>query len=83
MKLMPSCHEVQAELTDYAEGSLPVTRRVGIWLHLLLCHVCAGFLRGMKALPGLAKQALGPPKDAPEGAAKALSAVMAELLKHP
>jgi anti-sigma factor ChrR (cupin superfamily) len=79
MTLLPSCHEVQSRLTEYAEGALPVSSRVGIWIHLLLCRVCAGFLRGLKALPGLAKQALAAPAAAPETAAKALVEVQAAL----
>lgn len=81
MKLLPSCHDVQAELTEYAEGALPVSRRLGIWIHLLLCRVCAAFRRGLEALPGLAKTSLAPPPEAPEGAAEALARVQASLRK--
>lgn len=56
-----------------------MTRRIGIWMHLLFCRVCAGFQRGLKALPGVAKQSLAPPQEAPDPAAKALSEVMAAL----
>lgn len=82
MKLMPSCHEVQTDLTEYAEGALPLTRKLGIWMHLLLCRVCAGFLRGLKALPGVAKVSLAPTKKTPEAAARALAEVQAALRKH-
>lgn len=81
MRFMPSCHEVQTDLTDYAEGALPFRRRAGIWLHLLFCSVCAGFLRGLKALPGVAKASLAPPAVAPETAARALAAVQAAMKK--
>ncbi len=81
MMFMPSCHEVQTDLTEYAEGSLPLSRKVGIWIHLLLCKVCAGFLRGMKALPGMAKRFLRPPDQAPEPAMKALSEALTALRK--
>jgi len=79
MKLLPSCHEVQTELTEYTEGALPVSRRIGIWIHLLLCRVCAGFLRGLKALPGMAKGSLAPTIEVPEGATKALAAIQAAI----
>ncbi len=82
MKLMPSCYEVQTDLTEYAEGALPLTRKLGIWIHLLLCHVCAGFLRGLRALPGVAKVSLAPPDKAPEAAARALAEVQAALRKN-
>jgi hypothetical protein len=79
MSFLPSCHEVQTELTEYMEGTLPFTRRVGIWIHLLLCRVCAGFLRGLRALPVLAKTALAVPKQTSEAATKALALVQAAL----
>jgi hypothetical protein len=81
MTFMPSCREVQTELTEYAEGTLPPGRRLGIWIHLLLCRACAGFLRGLRALPGVAKASLVPPVQAPEGATKALTEVLAALRK--
>lgn len=82
MSFLPSCREVQTELTEYAEGALPFSRRFGIWMHLILCRVCAGFLRGIRALPGLAKVLLAPPAKAPEAAAQALALVQAALLKR-
>jgi hypothetical protein len=82
MSFLPSCRDVQTELTEYAEGALPLSRRFGIWLHLAVCHVCAGFLRGLRALPGLAKGLLAPPAKAPEAAALALASVQAALQKR-
>jgi hypothetical protein len=82
MSFLPSCHEVQIELTEYMEGSLPFTRRAGIRLHLLLCRACAGFLRGLRALPGLAKTVLAAPQKAPQAAAQALAQVQASLEKR-
>jgi hypothetical protein len=81
MRLLPSCHEVQTDLTEYAEGALPLTRKIGIWIHLLFCRVCSGFLRGLRALPGMAKVSLAPPTEVPDAAAKALAEVQALLRK--
>jgi anti-sigma factor ChrR (cupin superfamily) len=82
MSFFPSCQEVQTELTEYAEGALPFSRRFGIWMHLALCHVCAGFMRGLKALPGMAKVFLAPPAVAPEAAARVLASVQAAIQKR-
>jgi anti-sigma factor ChrR (cupin superfamily) len=79
MSLLPSCQQVQTELTEYAEGVLPLPRRIGIWIHLLFCRACAGFLRGLRALPGLAKRSLVPPESTPEAANRALAEVQAAL----
>jgi anti-sigma factor ChrR (cupin superfamily) len=81
MKLLPSCHEVQTNLTEYAEGTLPFREKVGIWVHLLLCRVCAGVLRGLQAIPGIAKVSLAPGKEAPDAAFQALAKVQATLRK--
>jgi len=32
MTFLPSCQDVQTHLTEYADGSLPMRRRVGIWI---------------------------------------------------
>lgn len=79
MRLLPSCHEVQHDLTDYLEGTLPFRRRAGIWLHLLLCRVCAGFLRGIRALPGLGRALLAAPAVPPEAADRALARTLEAL----
>ncbi len=83
MTLMPSCHEVQTNLTEYLEGTLPWRRRLGIWLHLLLCRVCAGVLRGLQALPWVGKAALPTPDTAPESAQQALAATLKRLKQQP
>jgi hypothetical protein len=82
MTLLPSCRDVQTELTEYAEGTLPRSRRIGIWLHLFLCKACSGFLRGLSALPGFAKRALAPPEAVPDAAAKTLAEVQAVLKRQ-
>jgi hypothetical protein len=79
MSFMPSCHEVQTHLTEFTEGALPIRRRLGFWVHLLFCRVCADFLRGLKALPRLAKASLAPPSEPPEAAKEALARARAEL----
>jgi anti-sigma factor ChrR (cupin superfamily) len=81
MKLLPSCHDVQIHLTDYAEGALPWPQRLGIWVHLLLCRVCAAFLRGLEALPGMAKTSLAPPPEPTREAMDVLAQVQSLIRK--
>lgn len=78
MRVMPSCHEVREHLTDYLEGSLPLRKRIGIRLHLMMCDACDGLRRALEALPRLAKQALAPPPQAPPEA----KAVLGQILKQ-
>ncbi|HJW71269.1 MAG TPA: hypothetical protein VJ486_00315 [Geothrix sp.] len=81
MNLLPSCHEVQTHLTEFSEGALPLGQRLGFRVHLLFCRVCAGVLRGLKALPKVARTALAPPPEPPEAAEQALAEVQAKLRK--
>lgn len=46
-----------------------------------MCHVCPGFLRGLKALRGLAKLILAPPAMDPEAANQVLASVQAAIRK--
>ena len=79
--MRPSCQDVQTHLTEYTENTLPFRQRLGMWIHLLLCHVCAGMLHGLQALPGIAKRSLAPAKEAPDAALKAFANVQAALRK--
>lgn len=83
MTLLPSCHDVQTNLTEYLEGSLPFHRRFGIRVHLLFCRACSGVLRGIQTLPWVAKASLKAPSEAPEAARRALADVQALLRKDP
>ncbi len=82
MKFLPSCHDVQMDLTEYTEGALPVSKRIGIWVHLRYCRACSGFLRGMHALSGLGKMLLAAPTQAPESAEKLLAQVQEAIRKQ-
>jgi anti-sigma factor ChrR (cupin superfamily) len=75
---MPTCREVQTLATEYREGTLPFSRRLGIGLHLLLCWACRAFLRGLEALPGLSKKVLKE-REAPPEAQDALAAALKEI----
>ena len=81
MKLLPSCHDVQTHLTDYTEGALPLPQRLGIWVHLLMCRVCAAFLRGLETLPGMAKTSLAPPLEPSREVLDVLAQVQALIRK--
>ena len=83
MMLMPSCQEVRENLTEFMEGTLPFRKRVGIHLHLMMCRMCDELRKALAALPGLAKQALGPPSKAPAEAQDVLGHVLSQLKGPP
>ena len=80
MRLMPTCREVQTLATEYREGALPFSQRLRIRLHLLLCWACRAFLRGLAALPGIARKAMGP-EPVPGAAKDALAAALEAIRK--
>ncbi|MBL0312129.1 MAG: zf-HC2 domain-containing protein [Holophagaceae bacterium] len=65
MNLMPSCKDVRENLTEYMEGKLPLSRRMGIRIHLMMCKVCDGLLHTLQTLPTFAKEVLRAPAEAP------------------
>lgn len=79
MMLMPSCPEVRDNMTEYLEGTLPFSKRVGIRLHLMMCHACNALRKMLLRLPGLSKQALEAPSEAPPEAKQAYSLAMAKI----
>lgn len=79
MILMPSCKEVQENLTEYMEGKLPLHKRMGIRIHLMMCKVCDGLLHTLKALPKFAKEILSAPAEAPTEATETYNRVLKNL----
>ena len=79
MSLLPTCREVQTLATEYREGALPFTARLGIRLHLLMCWACRAFVRGLEALPGLSRRTLRPEQEAPGSAQDALEASLKRI----
>lgn len=82
MLLMPSCQEVRDNLTEYMEGKLPLHKRMGIRLHLMMCTMCDGLRKALLALPRAAKEILGPPAEAPAEAKETLDRVLKHLKEH-
>ena len=43
-----SCREIAELITDYLEGSLTLTQRLRLQMHMGLCFACRNYLRQMK-----------------------------------
>jgi anti-sigma factor ChrR (cupin superfamily) len=79
---LPSCQEVGASMTDYMEGALPLHKRLGIRIHLMMCDLCSGLYRRLDALSRHAKEMFVPPTTAPAPEAKAaLEGALAAIKK--
>ena len=45
---MLKCRDVAREASDYLDKAQPWPRRLGMWLHLLICYHCRRFLRHLR-----------------------------------
>jgi predicted anti-sigma-YlaC factor YlaD len=61
---MLTCREVTELATDHMEGVLPLRRRVGVRLHLLLCGACRRYLAQMRTVTAALRRL---PPAAPRG----------------
>ena len=48
MSLMPSCKDVTKHSSDYLDRQLPWWKRIGYWLHLLMCVHCRRYIDQLK-----------------------------------
>ena len=46
--MMPTCREVSELATDFQEGTLPWSRRLGVLVHVAMCSMCRAFLRSLR-----------------------------------
>ncbi|HLO68366.1 MAG TPA: zf-HC2 domain-containing protein [Holophaga sp.] len=76
---IPSCPEVEEELTEYLEGAPPFRRRLGIRVHLLICRACDALRRVLEALPALGRKALEAPEAPAPEAREALAGALARI----
>ena len=42
---MLSCKDVTQLISESMDTSLPIGKRIGVWLHLLMCKFCARYER--------------------------------------
>lgn len=83
MSFMPSCREVREQLTEYHEGALPWSARLGMALHLFLCRACDDFRKNLLRLPRLSKALLEAQPGTPEEAKQSLEKVLRSLKAPP
>lgn len=74
-----SCEHATARMTDHLEGALPWPKRWAMRAHLVLCAGCRAFLKGLRAVPSLAREAFREPDAAPAVGCASLDAVLAKL----
>jgi hypothetical protein len=53
---MLRCREVSKLVSESMERRLPWRQRMGLWMHLAMCRLCAGFARQARLLRRAARQ---------------------------
>lgn len=56
-----SCEHATERMTDHLEGALPWSKRLAMWGHLVMCRACRAFLRSLREVPLLAREAFQEP----------------------
>ncbi|HEU4952318.1 MAG TPA: zf-HC2 domain-containing protein [Holophagaceae bacterium] len=74
-----NCEHATDRMTDYMEGALPWRERLALRVHLLACRTCPGFLRSLRQVPVLARQAYQEPLPASAVGCSALDAVLGRI----
>ncbi len=47
---MLTCKQITEQSSDYLDGERPLTRRLAVWMHLMMCAYCRRYLRYMRAV---------------------------------
>ena len=45
---MFQCKDIAEEASNYLDGDLPIRKRVGLFLHLVICSCCREYLHQIK-----------------------------------
>lgn len=84
MKLLLSCEQATAVMTEYTEGALTGLPRLRLRMHLAACFGCRCTLATLEATPGLVERAIRDDvQEAPPAACLALQAALARLGEPP
>ncbi len=66
---MLRCREVSKLVSESMDRDLPLYQRPRVWMHLMMCRLCAGFARQVRLLRRAAREnpeRLGPDATAPD-----------------
>jgi hypothetical protein len=65
---MLPCRDVTRLVSQSMDASLPIGKRIGVRIHLLMCKFCARYERQLLLIRATMRR-LGAPEDRPEGPA--------------
>lgn len=50
---MLKCRDIADHSSDYLDHRLPLSRRLSVWLHIMMCGHCRRYLRYLKSVMAL------------------------------
>ncbi|PHS70265.1 MAG: hypothetical protein COB23_03895 [Methylophaga sp.] len=77
---MYQCKDIADEVNSYIDGALPLTKRVGLFFHLLLCSCCRNYLQQIRTT--ISVITVSHPKERDNTDTKALAQHLHALCKH-
>ncbi len=63
---MLNCRDIANHSSDYLDGTLPRSRRLTIWLHLMMCGHCRRYLKNLRLLTTRLAKRVPPAEDEAE-----------------
>lgn len=78
---MLKCRDITLLASDYVDGRLKWRKRLSVWMHLMMCPPCRGFMANFR-LAVLLIQGQTPPEILPETLEQFDSAVREVLLRR-
>lgn len=60
-----SCRDVTRLISDSMDRSLPLGKRIGVRLHLMMCRFCARYERQLLLIRDTVRRIAAPPDDPP------------------
>jgi len=46
---MYQCKDITEEVNNYIEGDVPLTKRIGLFFHFLMCSCCRNYLQQIRS----------------------------------
>ncbi|MBS1767293.1 MAG: zf-HC2 domain-containing protein [Acidobacteria bacterium] len=77
--ILLNCEHATDRMTDLMEGALPWPKRLALRAHLVLCAGCRAFLKGLRTVPVLAKEAFQEPLPESALGCASLDAALAKI----
>ncbi|RKZ81165.1 MAG: hypothetical protein DRQ35_00795 [Gammaproteobacteria bacterium] len=77
---MYQCKDIAEEVNNYIDGHLPLSKRIGLFFHLLICSCCRNYLQQIRST--ISVITVSHPKENDETDTKILAKQLHDLCKN-